>query len=306
MSSPIHNNPHSPHHQFKSSVQHAMKAHDLRFDDYCYFIPFFGLGDKLTYLSFLPHLRAQGMRICILASHGDPFVFLYREVADLLLFVQRTDLQPFQHADNAVGPGQICAMWHVPYFGGCLQKASGPTGRDGIYDRVVGGHKLAVKLSLQLDMTLQPQFPQALTSLATAAKEDYVYISPIANSTKSMAPSLLASILDLLRSRSVRCVVNVANRDQVSSAYTLPDWVDKFTGNVQDAISIAGRARLSINTRSGMSEVHAAMGLDFIDIYPDDNLRIPFWSLAAEFARAPLEEIHDPTDTLAALQAWLQ
>jgi len=286
----MNNNVNSPLAVLKRQIQQMVSSLNHEFYDYCYFLPMYGLGDKIAFVSALGHLRSRNIKIAIIAQREDPLVFIYESVADLLIFSDQ-QYSPWLHADNYVDYGNVCSMWHLPYCGGIFEKHGVSENQKGALDSVKGGHKIAVKLCYNIDITLPLIRPSVLDQFQDATVKDYIFISPIANSSKSMRPETLKKLAHSISDYGLRVVLNTANRNQISSYYQGIGDFEVFSGDVHGALAAAGASKLAINMRSGISDLHSAIGLNFLDVYPDAP--IPFWSLEEKFFTPPLAELSE-------------
>ena len=284
------NNLHSPLVIFKNQLKLILTSLDQDFYDYCYFLPFYGLGDKITFISTLEHIKKRNIKVGIIAKKEDPLIFIYQSVADLLIFSDEI-YNPWLHADNFIDYGNICSMWHLPYFGGTLGGHINSISDKGVLNNIKGGHKMAAKLCYQIDITQPLVRPLVLNQFKTTNDSDYVFISPIANSMNSMQQNTIKSLMEIIISRGLKVILNLTNNQNISTIYKDFEEFEHFTGDVHGALNVAAKSKLAINMRSGISDLHAAIGLNFIDIYPDKLL--PFWSLEENFFTSPIAELKE-------------
>ncbi|MBU3603373.1 hypothetical protein [Polynucleobacter sp. AP-Kaivos-20-H2] len=283
------NNPHSPKAQLKKILQYYFEENGLVYSDFCIFVPIYGLGDKLAYLSALHHIKEKGIKICILSKSNDVMLFLYKELADFIILNDEILLNPWLHGDNYISPGNIFFMWHSLYFDGILHEVKGE--RKGVFDNYIGGHKLAVKFSMGLpvDATLN-----TLNAIKLIKKndisEDYVFISPISNSyASSMDGDKLIKLIEWFKNRSITVILNTTNNDLVNTNFDNLQSVNFFNGSLIECLELAKGAKLSLNSRSGLSELYSMLDIPFIDINGEKMGN--FWSLKDNFFRPPIYEL---------------
>jgi len=296
------NNINSPLSIFKKQLKEMVGGLNQNFYDYCYFLPMYGLGDKITFISAFAHIKKRNIKIAIIAKKDDPLIFIYTSVADLLIYSDEI-YNPWLHADNFVDSGRICSMWHLPYFGGILGNHINSIEDKGILDNIKGGHKMAVKFCCNIDITLPLVKPLVLDRFKTTNTDDYIFISPIANSMKSMDPHTIENLATCISSYGLKVIFNLSNNNEVSTLYKNINSFEIFSGDIQGALLVAAKSKLAINMRSGISDLHSAIGLKFVDVYP--NKILPFWSLEENFFTSPIAELTENTDLLSNIKSIL-
>jgi len=278
------NNSHSPRNEIKKILAGFFSQRGEASTDYCFFVPCFGLGDRLAYLAAIPHLRNQGLKLCVLAKSGDAFLASYQEIFDFVVLIDGIELSPWVHGDGYFGPANIFFLWHQAFDGGIDLEV--------VFKGSSGGHKLAAKASLGLDVTLDLCKPgdRFLDEVENKTQE-FVFLSPIANSSPAVEGDLLAGIISFIRGRGFAVVLNVSDKNRIRNIETRQADVRLFEGDLWAGVGVAKKARLCINARSGFSEVLSATGARFIDIYPSGKKSL-FWSLKENFFTPPLEEFN--------------
>jgi len=275
---------------FPESIAILLKNRSFFEVPYCYVIPVQGLGDKLSYISLFPHLREEGRKICLLYRSGDGLSFLYSGVAELTIDVGNLSLDPWIHGDEIVAEGNLFFTWHVLYGNGLYQEKG--ANKPGVFDCFSAGHKKAVKASmgLSLDQKFRP-----LDALEIGGdvnnQRNYILLSPIANSSDSLVGSELNQMIDILRRAEMRIIINIGNRGLADQRYLDIPGVEFFTGSLAEFVTFASGAWMCVNVRSGISELCAAVGVRYADVYLGNLVRhMRFWSLAEDFLKPPIFE----------------
>ena len=283
-------NRHSPRALFRAILKDHLEARNESFLDYCYIIPIQGIGDRLAFLSLLSHLRVARRKICLLYRGSDGLSFLYSGLADLSIDIGNLVLDPWIYGDETVGEGNLFFTWHVLYGNGLYQEKSGCM--PGIFDNVRGGHKRAVRMSLGLSLDLKcGGFDFQASGEGTVSQNPYLLISPIANSSDSLVGEALQRIIEIVTKAEMQIVINVGNGGAVDERYSDISGVSFFSGSLADLVSVAKRAEMCINIRSGISELCSAIGVRYADIYIGDLVRhMQFWSLTEGFLMPPIFE----------------
>jgi hypothetical protein len=274
----------SPKAELKILLANFFWQRDENSANYCFFVPCHGLGDMLAYVAAIPQVRRQGLKLCVLAKTGDPFLKIYQKIFDVVLFADGIELSPWLHGDGNIGPANIFFMWHLGFGGGIDLEV--------VFGGMLGGHKLAVKASMGLDLAGALYRPcEGFFDGIEEAHRDYVFLSPIANTSASIGEVLLEQIISFVLGRGLLVVLNVADKNRVRVVGVERGGVEYFEGDLWAAARVAKKAKLCINARSGFSEVLSMFGIPFVDIYPSDQ-KSPFWSLKENFFDPPILEIN--------------
>jgi len=290
---------HSPKNLLKTILSTFLEERGESSNNFCFFVPCFGLGDRLAYIAFIPHLKGRRLKLCALAKSGDAFISLYKELFDLVILIDHIELSPWVHGDGFVGPGNIFFMWHKGFVGGIDLET--------VFTELPGGHKLAVKASLGLDITLKPIKP--ITNFTRSTKNlvhrKYVFLSPIANSSPGLQTDNLQNIISYILESGIDVVLNSTDNNSVRAIEISNPAVEFFTGDLSGAVEVAQNAVFCINARSGFSEVLSLVGARFIDIYSARS-RSLFWSLSDNFFSAPIAEFNAEEFTPELLDCYLR
>ena len=274
----------SPRNEIKTFLANFFRQKGESSADYCFFVPCYGLGDRLAYAAAVPEVRNQGLKLCGLVKSEDPFLKIYQELFDFVLLVDGIELSPWLHGDGYIGPANIFFMWHWGFAGGIDLEL--------VFRGMPGGHKLAVKASMGLDLAADLYRPdKGSFDWPVDKQKDYVFLSPIANSSPPIDGKLLEQIISIVLGCGLKVMLNVADKNRARKVEVQRGEVEYFHGDLWGALRAAKKAKLCINARSGFSELLSMYGATFVDIYPS-NQKSLFWSLKENFFVPPLGEFN--------------